>query len=189
MKLMDTTRQEANRSRRRAGRAIAGGSAGLGLLGSALIAVGGAAIGAIAAFLADPARGRGRRARLIDQGVATARRAGRQAEQVVRSAGSLASGKLEAMTEGGSRVAPTDDVTIRDRAETELFRDPSIPKGDINLSVERGVLVLRGEVPDAEMRDRLEREAEGIEGVWSVRNLLHLPGEPVDEQLVGSASS
>ncbi len=189
MKFMDTTREEATRNRRRAGRAIAGGSAGPGWLGSAAMAAGGAAIGAIAAFLADPARGRGRRARLIDQGVATLRQVGRQAEQVVHSVGSLASGKIEAMTEGGNRVAPTDDVTTRDRAETELFRDPSIPKGDINLSVERGILVLRGEVPNAEMRDRIERDAEGIEGVWSVRNLLHLPGEPIDEQLVGSASS
>ena len=145
------------------------------------------AFGALAAFLADPARGRARRARVLDQGSARVRRAGGEMERVVRRVGSMASGKLEALTERGSRVTSTDDVTLRDRAETELFRDPSVPKGTINLSVERGVLVIRGEVADTEMREKLGREAEAIDGVWSVRNLLHLPGEPAEE-LVASLS-
>ena len=67
---------------------------------------------------------------------------------MVRSLRSTAEGKLEALTQGGSRVAPTDDVTLRDRAESILFRDPKVPKGTINLSAERGILVLRGEVPE-----------------------------------------
>jgi len=152
-----------------------------GGIGTLLVGIGAGAFGALAAFLADPSRGRARRARLLDQGGATLRHAGREVERVMRRVGSMASGKLEAVTEGGSRVAPTDDVTIRDRAETELFRDPSVPKGTINLSVERGVLVLRGEVADTAMREQLGSQAEAIEGVWSVRNLLHLPGEPVEE--------
>ncbi len=105
----------------------------------------------------------------------------------MRAVGSTAGGKLQALTEAGTRVRPVDDVTIRDRAETELFRDPAVPQGAININVERGILVLRGEVPDAAMRERLEREAERIEGVWSVRNLLHLPGEPA-EAVVASTS-
>lgn len=150
-------------------------------VGTLLVGLGAGAIGALAAFLADPARGRARRARVLDQGSASVRRAGQDAERVMRRVGSMASGKLEALTEGGTRVAPNDDVTLRDRAETELFRDPSVPKGSINLSVERGVLVLRGEVADTEMRERLVRQAEAVEGVWSVRSLLHLPGEPAEE--------
>ena len=150
-------------------------------IGTLLVGLGAGAFGALAAFLADPSRGRARRARLLDEGGATVRRAGREVERVIRRVGSMASGKLEAVTEGGNRVAPTDDLTIRDRAETELFRDPSVPKGTINLNVERGVLVLRGEVADAAMRERLGSQAEAIDGVWSVRNLLHLPGEPAEE--------
>ena len=65
----------------------------------------------------------------------------------MRVATSTAEGKIEALTEGGTRVAPTDDVTLRDRAESILFRDPKVPKGTINISAERGILVLRGEVP------------------------------------------
>ena len=110
-------------------------------------------------------------------GSAAARHAVRGAERALRIVGAAAEGKLQALTEGGRRVGPIDDVTIRDRAETELFRDPSVPKGTINLSVERGILVLRGEVPDEEMRERLAREGASIDGVWSVRNLLHLPGQ------------
>jgi hypothetical protein len=156
--------------------------------GALTMAAAGAAIGAIGAFLADPARGRARRARLADQGAATIRHAGRAVQRAMRMASTTAQGKLEAMTEGGGRVGPIDDVTIRDRAETALFRDPGIPKGSINVNVERGVLVLRGEVPDAAMRSRLEQEAERIEGVWSVRNLLHLPGEPVEEEMAASST-
>jgi osmotically-inducible protein OsmY len=166
---------------------MSGGDERRGRIGTMLVGIGAGAIGALAAFLADPSRGRARRARLLDEGAATVRRTGREVGRVMRRVGSMASGKLEAVTEGGSRVAPTDDVTLRDRAETELFRDPSVPKGTINLNVERGVLVLRGEVADAAMRERLGSQAEAIEGVWSVRNLLHLPGEPADE-LVASLS-
>ena len=85
---------------------------------------------------------------------------------------------------------PSDDVTLRDRAESILFRDPKVPKGTINISAERGTLVLRGEVPNARMRNKLAREAEKIEGVWGVENLLHLPGEAGDEpELTGAATS
>lgn len=153
----------------------------------AMMALTGATIGATTAFLADPARGRARRARLLDQAAATARHAGRALQRGMRGIRSTAEGKLQALTEGGGRVAPVDDVTIRDRAETELFRDPRVPKGTINLNVERGVIVLRGEVPDDAMRRRLAAEAAGIEGVWSVRNLLHLPGEPAEEMAASTS--
>lgn len=184
MGIMDHTRdarREAAHAGRRARSRVAGERGGPSWFGAALIGAAAAIGGAVLAFLTDPARGRSRRARLLAQGAATVRRAGRGAERAVRTAGSTARGKLEAMTEGGTRVGPIDDVTLRDRAETQLFRDASVPKGSINLSVERGVLVLRGEVPDAAMRERLEREAESIDGVWSVRNQLHLPGEPANE--------
>jgi len=170
-----TISERADRARDRAT-----GRSRRSLTGSLLVAAGAAAAGAAVAFLADPARGRARRARLIDQGGATVRHALRRAERAVRVVGSAAEGKLQAITEGGQRVGPIDDVTLRDRAETELFRDPSVPKGTINLSVERGILVLRGEVPDESMRERLAREGASIDGVWSVRNLLHLPGEAAE---------
>ena len=188
MGIMDRTTRDVKQAGERARGKIAGQRRGPGWLGALVIGAIGGIAGALVAFLTDPQRGKARRAQLLDQGAATVRSAGREAERAIRAATSLAEGKIEALTEGGSRVAPTDDVTLRDRAETELFRDDSVPKGTINLSVERGILVLRGEVPDAEMRERLARQAEGIDGVWSVKNMLHLPGEPAEEELAKTLS-
>ena len=172
-------RQAGERARAR----MAGEPQGPGWLGALGIGIVAGATGAAVAYLLDPDRGRARRAQLTDQGTATVRHATREVERVVRSVTSTAEGKFEALTQGGSRVAPTDDVTLRDRAESILFRDPKVPKGTINLSAERGILVLRGEVPNARMRSKLAREAEKIEGVWGVENLLHLPGETNGEEL------
>lgn len=165
----------------RARRTAAGEPKGPGWLGAALMAGIAALVGAVAAWLADPQRGRARRAQLADQGAATVRRAVRHGERTARSIGANASGAMKAAqhARGSGGTGATDDVTLAARAETELFRDPDVPKGAINVNAERGVLVLRGEVPDAGMRDRLEREAEKIDGVWSVQNLLTVAGEEV----------
>lgn len=180
MKVRTTdVRQASERARAR----ISGEPHGPGWLGSLVIGTVAGATGAVVAFLADPQRGKARRAQLADQGAATVRHAAHAAERAIRALTSTAEGKLEALALGGSRVAPNDDVTLRDRAASILFRDPKVPKGSINISAERGTLVLRGEVPNARMRNKLAREAEKIEGVWGVQNLLHLPGEAADEEL------
>jgi osmotically-inducible protein OsmY len=45
------------------------------------------------------------------------------------------------------------------------------------VNVERGIVVVRGEVPDEATRKRILAEVEAVEGVWSVHDLTHLPGE------------
>jgi len=186
MHMTDRTRdvrKNAVSTGRRARRALAGEAHGAGLVGTALIAALTGAVGALAAFLLDPARGRARRARLVDQGGATLRRAARGAGRAVRSARSSVEGRLAAATQANAGDEGfLDDVTLTSKVETKLFRDPAVPKGAININVERGIVVLRGEVPDAEMRDRLAVEASSIGGVWSVHNLLHLPGEPAEHE-------
>jgi osmotically-inducible protein OsmY len=98
-------------------------------------------------------------------------------------------GRLAAARHDGHGDEPfLDDVTLTSKVETQLFRDSSVPKGAININVERGIVVLRGEVPDEEMRDRLATEAGSIGGVWSVHNLLHLPGEVAEEEPVAARS-
>lgn len=175
-------RHHAGSTGRRARRALSGEPRGPGWVGATLMAAITAGAGALAAFLLDPARGRTRRARLIDQGAAMIRRTGRQSARVMRSARATASGGLAAAKHSGARGEEfPDDITLASKVETTLFRDPSVPKGSINVNVERGVVVLRGEVPDTAMRDRLATEAGQINGVWSVHNLLHLEGEPIQE--------
>jgi len=176
-------------ARERARARITGEPSGPGWRGALGIGIVAGATGAAIAYLTDPQRGKARRAQLADQGSAAVRHASHEAERALRLVSSTAEGKIEALTQGGNRVAPTDDVTLRDRAESTLFRDPKVPKGSINISAERGILVLRGEVPNARMRNKLAREAEKVEGAWGVHNLLHLPGEPAGEELAQAASS
>jgi hypothetical protein len=174
---------------RRAGaRVERGQSRGPSLVGRAILAAGAGAAGAVAAMLLDPDRGRARRARVADQAAAVGRRGISTAERTVRRARAAIEGRLEAARLAGTRVAPIDDVSLAAKAATELFRDPEVPKGAININVERAVVVLRGEVPTDEMRQALEERAAAIDGVWSVRNLLHLPDESAPDAEVLAAS-
>ena len=68
--------------------------------------------------------------------------------------------------------------TLTRKVETELFRPADVPKGQININVQRGIVQLRGEVPEPEMIRDLVEQARGIAGVREVENLLHLPGMP-----------
>ena len=185
-RISSTAREGADEARDRARLAITGEprrSPGGTLLAGAL----GALAGAAGALLLDPQRGRARRARLMDQGGAAIRRVVRQGEQLVRRIRSDVSGRVAAARAAGARdVRPIDDATLTDRIQSTIFRDDSVPKGDLNVNVERGIVVLRGEVPDEAMRSRLVAEVEAIEGVWSVRDLLHLPGEPAPTAAVAS---
>jgi osmotically-inducible protein OsmY len=143
-----------------------------------LTALLGAALGAAAALLFDPDRGRGRRVRLADQAGALARHTRRSARRQRRLILARANGSISALRARGQASSPANDATLKERIESELLRDRAIPKGAININAEQGIVVLRGEVPDAAMRATLEERAGAIRGVWYVENLLHLPGEP-----------
>jgi len=181
--------QASNETARRARMAIRGEDTGSGWGNRLLLAAGAAMAGAGLAYLLDPARGRSRRARLGDQAAATVRRGVRSTEHIARRVQSDVNGRVAAMRHGSDGGDPfPDDVTLADRVQTELFRDPSVPKGSLNVNVERGIVVLRGEVPDDGMRADLVARVEGMTGVWAVRNLLHLPGEPAPQDTVATAS-
>ena len=186
---LSPARRAGDIPRERAALAAYGSRGGLGWLGTSIVGLVGAAAGVAGAFLLDPSRGRARRARLVDQGAATVRRAGRHVEQLTRRVRADASGKLQAARADSDRVPrPTDDVTVTDRVRSELFRDSTVSKGSISVNVERGIVVLRGEIPDDAVRRTLVERVERIDGVWSVRDLLHLPGEPAPtREGVGSA--
>lgn len=67
----------------------------------------------------------------------------------------------------------TNDPTLVARIESELFRDPAIPKGHLNIDAANGVVTLRGTVnDDALARDIVERTG-AVEGVDKVVDLLH----------------
>ena len=82
---------------------------------------------------------------------------------------------LQTRAHEGPKPQP-DDVTLAHQVESELFRDPGVPKGQINVNAENGKIVLRGEVGGPEMIRDLEDRARKVHGVSDVENLLHLPG-------------
>ena len=69
-----------------------------------------------------------------------------------------------------------DDATLARKVESEVFRDPDFPKGQVLVNVQRGVVQLRGEVPSADMLDALVARTREVQGVEQVESLLHLPG-------------
>ena len=71
-----------------------------------------------------------------------------------------------------------DDVTLARKVETEIFRDADVPKGQIDVNVQEGVVQLRGEVPNSDMLNDLVEKTRKVQGVRDVESLLHLPGTP-----------
>jgi osmotically-inducible protein OsmY len=71
-----------------------------------------------------------------------------------------------------------NDPALARKVESEVFRDDSLPKGDISVNAEYGVIYFRGEVASREIMEELTSRARGVDGVRAVENLTHLPGEP-----------
>ncbi len=79
----------------------------------------------------------------------------------------------------GSRDAagPPNDETLAHKVESELFRDPSIPKGSININAEHGTVILRGVVESQDQIERIMLATMAIDGVKVVRSLLRTPAQ------------
>jgi osmotically-inducible protein OsmY len=80
----------------------------------------------------------------------------------------------------GAALPPEDDdATLAEKVMTELFRDPHMPKGAINVNAENGVVLLRGHIEEPEMIVEIVSHTRRIRGVADVENLMHLPGDSV----------
>jgi osmotically-inducible protein OsmY len=139
----------------------------------------GAAMGAALEYFFDPDAGNRRRSMTRDRVIAFFRRTGRKAGRAGQAAKSQAYGmtKKAAQLKEQQKEQP-DDATLARKVETELFRDADVPKGDINVNAEDGVVFLRGQVDDESVIEALGSSARKIHGVREVENLLHTPGSP-----------
>ena len=136
-----------------------------------------AAAGALLLFFFDPASGRTRRARLAQRLPALFRRGGSTVGRVAGTAAAEGAAlKQKAMHLREEPKPDLNDPTIEAKVETELFREPHVPKGQINVNVQDGVVQLRGEVDRPELIEELVAKARAVQGVRDVENLLHLPG-------------
>ena len=138
-----------------------------------------AAIGAALTYFFDPDNGRRRRATTRDRVLAFFRGTGRRGGRLGRAAAAETYGLKQKATHLREEPKPEpDDVTLARKVETEIFRGPDVPKGQINVNAVDGVVTLRGEAPSAEMIGQLVERARRVQGVREVENLLHLPGTP-----------
>src|SRR5207248_3985757 len=132
------------------------------------------AIGAALAYFFDPDNGRRRRKIAVDKDGKYLRKAGQQAQ----GAAVQAEGLKEKATHLSEQEKPQpDDVTLARKVESEIFRGADVPKGQINVNVEDGVVYLRGELEQPDLIEDLESQARKVQGVRGVENLLHVPGQ------------
>jgi len=138
----------------------------------------GAALAALSYFF-DPINGKRRRDSIRNRSAAWFRSTGRQTDRLSQNARSRAAGLSQKATHlrPAAKEQP-DDVTLAHKVETEIFRGDNVPKGDINVNAEGGVVFLRGEVADETLIDTLGSAARKVQGVLEVENLLHTPGTP-----------
>ena len=140
-------------------------------------------VGAAAMYVLDPDRGKRRRNMARDRLMAMAHDVQRETEQRARYAASTAEGVAQKVqhdlsTASSDALVVLDDYTLAQKVESELFRDPNIDKGRINIHAENGVVVLRGEVRQPDEITIIEARVLRIDGVQAVDNKLHLPNTP-----------
>ena len=164
--LLSRSRRDPGRLRQRSARELAAVAA------SALAA------GAVLEFFFDPRSGKRRRHLVRDRTTAAFRRRARKVERQAHYEAGKMVGLAHAITHRDHAVPELDDVGLVRKVESELFRDRTIPKGPISINADRGIVVLRGQLEDAQEIERIEREVRGVAGVRDVENLLHPPGVP-----------
>ena len=141
--------------------------------------VAGTTLGWLLGYLFDPRLGKRRRRVGVDWTLGRVRRVARRGERAQRYAASTVVGRAQAVLHRrDADERPLDDATLAHKIESIVFRDPHVPKGQISVNAEKGVVYLRGEVPDRMLLDELVSRVREVQGVRGVESLLHLPGEP-----------
>jgi osmotically-inducible protein OsmY len=92
-----------------------------------------------------------------------------------RSSSAAKASEAAAKERASQTPIENDDTTLARKVETEIFRSPDVPKGDIVVNAAFGKVTLRGSVGNTELSQRLASEAGQVPGVKSVENLLHAP--------------
>jgi osmotically-inducible protein OsmY len=137
-----------------------------------------AAAGGIALlYFSDPDNGKRRRHTVRDRAVPLSRHGARRARKVARHTTSDAYGLGQRVLHSLPGPTPDlDDATLVDKVESIVFRDRDVPKGEININAENGIVFLRGQVERPELVEELETRVRKVRGVRGVENLLHTPG-------------
>jgi osmotically-inducible protein OsmY len=134
------------------------------------------AAGAGLAYFLDPQNGKRRRHLLRDRTLGLLRRSLRRTGRTAR--GTVVGAEALVHKAVHVREQPRPDLTdetLAAKIMSEVFRDPELPKGDVNVNVEDGVAVLRGQVERPELIADLVERVRKVNGVRDVESRLHLP--------------
>jgi len=143
-----------------------------------LIAAPAMAAGVALEYFFDPHSGRRRRKLVRDRVRRTVRRRARAVGRQAHYEAGKVIGVSHAIAHRHHGTPELDDVSLVRKVESELFRDRTVPKGQISINADRGIVVLRGELDDSQQIRHIENAARKICGVRDVENLLHKPGVP-----------
>ena len=142
-----------------------------------------AAVGAALTYFLDPRNGRRRRAVTKDWTVARLRRAWRRLGGAGSSAAAQTTGLARKATHLREEEKPRpSDATLAQKVESEVFRAPERPKGQVSVNAENGVVYLRGEVESTDLIRELDDAVRKVQGVRDVENLLRVPGAPAPQK-------
>jgi osmotically-inducible protein OsmY len=136
-----------------------------------------AALGAVTEYFIDPNRGRARRVHAKEMVGGVFRRSRRHLIRGLRHVEGVAYGVYQ-RAHHLRMDEPADDIALVDRVKSEIFTNLNIPKADLTMEAQEGVVTLRGQVEDGDHIRLIEAAVRGVPGVKGVRSLLHLPGSP-----------
>lgn len=143
------------------------------------VAAAGLAAGVLLEYFLDPKAGRRRRHKTRDRALSRLRHGERRAMTRARRAASHAIGVARRTINAHRRAEePPDDLTLAQKVESQLFRRAGVPKGQVSVNAEEGVVFLRGVMERQEDIERMGEEAQRIAGVRAIENLVHRPGTP-----------
>jgi osmotically-inducible protein OsmY len=136
-----------------------------------------AAIVAAAMYFFDRENGKRRRHMAADRAAGFFRRKARILDRGRKRAVSAGYGAVQkAKHRSEEEKSQPNDATLKAKVESEVFRDARVPKGQVDVNAEDGVVFLRGEVDSPDLVAELEAATRNVHGVREVENLLHTPG-------------
>jgi hyperosmotically inducible periplasmic protein len=150
----------------------------------------GTVVGALTAYFLDPNTGKRRRHITRDKAGSLLNKTSRSAQHTAEHAGGQLQGVLRETVPHRSDNPNPDDNTLRDRVESEVFRDPRYSREHVNVEVAEGVVDIHGQLPSQAEIDDLVLRVKNVPDVKGVQTYLHLPGTPApnkkDSLQVGS---
>lgn len=142
----------------------------------------GIGLGAAAMYVLDPANGRRRRSLTRDKAVKARNTVEHAVTKEIPRRVDYLSGfaqgarhRASVVLGGGSDRRPENEHVLVDRVLSEVFRDPELPRSQINVDANGTTVFLRGSIDDFDTVHEIERRVRAVEGVDYVVNLINQP--------------